>query len=216
MRSRTARWFEVKVCYEKQTDKGTSKKVKEAYVVDALSFSEAEKRITEEMEAYCSDFDVVEEKIAGYGEIFFTDNAEDDKWYKCKLQFITIDEKTEKEKRSNVYYLVQGATLEKARKNIDEVMSGTMIDYVIASVSETTIMDVFEHGVSKKEQDSTKQAVAKEVLKSSCKLHEAIKEMVDAVPDGMKVSVSSGGEEVVIADKRPQKEGGRDGTADEG
>lgn len=217
MRSRTARWFEVKVCYEKQTEKGTSKKVKEAYVVDALSFSEAEMRITEEMEVYCSDFDVVEEKIAGYGEIFFTDNAEDDKWYKCKLQFITIDEKTEKEKRSNVYYLVQGATLEKARKNIDEVMSGTMIDYVIASVSETAIMDVFEHGTTaKKEHDDTTKAVAKEVLKSSKELNKALKEMVNGIPDGMKVSVSTGGEEVVIADKRPQKEGGRDGTADEG
>jgi len=67
-----------------------------------------------------------------------------DKWYKAKLQFITIDEKTEKEKRTAVYYLVQGSSLENARKNIDEVMGGTMIDYVISGVNETKIMDVFE------------------------------------------------------------------------
>ena len=71
----------------------------------------------------------------------------DTRWYKSKLQFITIDEKTEKEKRSNVYYLVEGCSLESARRNIDEVMGGTMIDYSIASVSETPIMDVFEYKV---------------------------------------------------------------------
>ena len=67
------------------------------------------------------------------------------RWYKSKLQFITIDEKTDKEKRANVYYLVEGVSLESARRNIDEVMGGTMIDYVISSVSETKIEDVFEY-----------------------------------------------------------------------
>lgn len=69
----------------------------------------------------------------------------DTRWYKSKLQFITIDEKTEKEKRTNVYYLVEGYSLESARRNIDEVMGGTMIDYSIVAVSETPIMDVFEY-----------------------------------------------------------------------
>ena len=68
-----------------------------------------------------------------------------DRWYKTKLQFITIDDKTEKEKKSNVNYLVHGSTLPGAVKSIDEVMGGTMIDYVIASIAETQIMDVFEH-----------------------------------------------------------------------
>ena len=76
-----------------------------------------------------------------------------DRWYKTKLQFITIDEKTEKEKRSAVNYLVQAGTLNGAVKNIDEVMSGTMIDYVIASISESTLMDVFEYGKDKKEDE---------------------------------------------------------------
>jgi len=83
--------------------------------------------------------------MAPYGEIFFSEQELADRWYKAKLQFITIDEKTEKEKRSNVTYLVQAGSLNGAVKNIDEVMGGTMIDYAIASVVETALMDVFEH-----------------------------------------------------------------------
>lgn len=145
MRSRTARWFETKVAYDKVMEDGVQRKVKEAYVVDAVNFTDAEVKITKEMQGYGHSVEVVEEKIAPYGEVFFSDDADADKWYKSKLQFITIDEKTDKEKKSNVLYLVQGSSLENARKNIDEVMGGTMIDYVIVSVSETTIMDVFEN-----------------------------------------------------------------------
>ena len=146
MRSRTANWFETKVRYDKTMEDGLPKKVIESYVVDALSFGEAEERITEEMSAYISgEFDVKAITPASYGEVFFSENANDDRWYKTKLQFITIDEKTEKEKRTSVYYLVQAANINAAVKNIDEVMGGTMIDYVIASINETKTMDVFEH-----------------------------------------------------------------------
>lgn len=126
---------------------GLQKKVTELYVVDALSFTEAEKRIMEEMASYISgEFEVKDIKQASYAEIFFSDEELADRWYKCKLQFIAIDEKTEKEKRSNVYYLVQANTLNGAVKNVDQVMGGTMIDYAIAAISETTTLDVFEYG----------------------------------------------------------------------
>jgi hypothetical protein len=125
---------------------GLQKKVTENYVVDALSFSEAEERITEEMSSYISgEFDVADIKKASYGEIFFSDDEMADKWYKAKLQFITYDEKTDKEKRSSVTYLVQAGSFNGAVKNIDEAMGGTMIDYVISSVAETTLMDVYEY-----------------------------------------------------------------------
>ena len=147
MRSRSAMWFECKIRYEKVMEDGLQKKVNENYVVDALSFSEAEKRIIEEMSSYISgEFEVADIKKAAYKEIFFTDDNIADKWYKAKLQFITIDEKTEKEKRSSVTYLVQAGSMNGAMKNIDEVMGGTMIDYVVASVIETTLMDVYEYG----------------------------------------------------------------------
>lgn len=146
MRSRTSTWFECKIRYEKTMEDGSQKKVTELYVVDALSFTEAEASIIEEMSSYISgEFEVKDIKKAAYGEIFFSDSPSADRWYKTKLQFITIDDKTEKEKKSNVNYLVHGSTLPGAVKSIDEVMGGTMIDYVIACIAETQIMDVFEH-----------------------------------------------------------------------
>lgn len=155
MRSRTAEWFETKIKYEKMTDEGIMKKVSEQYVVDALSFTEAEKRVTEEMSSYISgEYEVANIKKAAYGEIFFSDIDTDDKWYKAKLQFITIDEKTAKEKRQNVNYLVQAKSLMDAVKSIDEVMGGTMIDYQIAAVAETMIMDVYEYNVASKKEEA--------------------------------------------------------------
>ena len=155
MRSRTAIWFECKIVYEKVMEDGLQKKVTETYVVDALSFTEAENRIMEEMSSYISgEFTLKNLTIAPYNEIFFSDEEMADRWYKAKLQFITIDEKTEKEKRSNVNYLVQAGTLKGAVTNIENVMGTTMIDYVIAALSETQIMDVFEY--AKKEQQDDK------------------------------------------------------------
>ena len=146
MKSRTAKWFETSIRYDKTMEDGMPKKVTELYVVDALSFGEAEETITKEMSAYISgEFEVKNVTPATYGEIFFSENANDDRWYKTRLSFITIDEKTEKEKRTSVTYLVQAATFNGAVKNIEEVMGGTMIDYVIANISETKIMDVYEH-----------------------------------------------------------------------
>ena len=76
-----------------------------------------------------------------------------DTWYKAKLHFITIYEKTDKEKRSTVSYLVNAGSFNGSVKNIEEVMGGTMIDYVISDVNETTIMDVYENGKSAQTDD---------------------------------------------------------------
>lgn len=146
MRSRTSTWFEIKVKYQKTMEDGSEKVVSEAYVVDALSFTEAESAIIDEMSVYVSgELKVSGIGKAGYGEIFFSDVDDDDKWYKAKLQFITIDEKSEKEKRSNVTYLVQAKSLARALRYIDEVMGKTMIDYDVIGLNETKLMDVFEH-----------------------------------------------------------------------
>lgn len=146
MRSRTAIWFECKIRYEKTMEDGLPKKVSEVYVVDALSFSEAEERIMEEMLPYnLVDIEIVDVKIAPYREIFFADDNLADQWFKAKLSFITIDERTDKEKRTSMMYLVNAGNISSAINNIGEVMSGTMIDYVTTSISATKIMDVFEY-----------------------------------------------------------------------
>ncbi len=146
MRSKTANWFECSVRYDRQAEDGETKKVTELYVVDALSFGEAEETITREMSSYVSgEFEVKNITPAVYGEVFFSEDTNDDRWYKTRLNYITIDEKTEKEKRTSVTYLVQAADFSAAVKHVEAFMGTTMITYVIANVSETKIMDVYEH-----------------------------------------------------------------------
>lgn len=147
MRTRNSEWYEVKYQHEQTQEDGTQKKVTELYTVDALSFTEAESKITEEMKLYVSGETLIKAITrAPYKEIFFDERESADKYYKAKLDFITIDEKTKKEKKSTVTYLVQAASLDEAKKNINEVMGTTMIDYDIQSIAETKIIDVFEHG----------------------------------------------------------------------
>lgn len=157
MKSITSQWYEVKVRYDKIKEDGTTKPETEQYVVDALTFTEAESIITEEMKVYISgEFNIKDIKQASYKEIFFSDLNNDDRWFKAKLQFITFDEKTQKEKRSAVLYLVQAHTLPQAVKYIGEVMGTTMVDYVISNIAETNILDVFQHGdlMAKNEPDA--------------------------------------------------------------
>ena len=145
MRSKTAEWFECKVRYDKTADDGALKKITELYTVDALSFTEAESRVTEEMLSFISGaFEVADIRKAAYKEVFFADSDAADKWYKVRMQFIIIDEKTDKEKRSTVNYLFNAGSIEAAVKDVIEVMASTMIDYVITAVTETQIMDVIE------------------------------------------------------------------------
>lgn len=146
MKSITSEWFECKIRYEKIMEDGLQKKVTELYTIDAMSFSEAETRIIDEAAKYISgEFEVTDIKKAKYKEIFFSDDAMADRWYKATLEFITINEKTEKEQRSKTVYLVNAGSFNGAVKNVDEVMGGTMIDYVTAKIEETPIMDVFDY-----------------------------------------------------------------------
>ena len=119
-------WFECKIRYEKVAENGMNKKVTEPYLVDALSFTEAESRII-------------------YSELFPCEEDAADRWFKCKLYFITLDEKSGTEKKTATNVLVQAADLRDAVKKLDEGMKGTMADYVIASVAETAIMDVYPY-----------------------------------------------------------------------
>ena len=129
---------------------GKGKKVTEQYVVEALSFTEAETRITEEMTNYTDgEFDIVSEKIAPYNEIFISDNSTDDKWFVSKVAFITIDEKTMKEKKQTLRYLVQAATSKLALDYTKEMFSHGMSDYSIDSVQDTPTLDVFLYEVKK-------------------------------------------------------------------
>lgn len=136
-------WFECKVAYEKLMENGMQKKVTEPYLVDALSFTEAEARIIEEIRPYITgEFVISDIKRARLSELFF--NEAGDRFYRIKVQFITLDEKSGAEKKTSANMLAQASTLKEAITVLEEGMKGTMADYVIASVSETQIMDVFQ------------------------------------------------------------------------
>ena len=139
-------WFECKIRYEKVMENGMQKKVTEPYLVDALSFTEAEARIIEEMTPFISgEFTVSDIKRANYSELFPSDEESADRWFKCKLIFITLDEKSGAEKKTSTQVLVQAADLRDAVKKLDEGMKGTLADYLIASVVETALIDVYPY-----------------------------------------------------------------------
>jgi len=139
-------WFECKIRYEKLDDKGKGKKVTETYLVDALSFSEAEERISKEIAPFMSgEFSISGIKKAGINEIF--PNDEGDRWYKCKVNFISIDEIKATEKKITSHILVLGSTIKDAWDHLENALKDTMSDYEVPSITETSIMDIFPYKV---------------------------------------------------------------------
>lgn len=141
-------WFECKVSYDKLLEDGISKKVTEPYLVDALSFTEAEARILEEVKPYISgEFSVAGIRKLNVHEFFFNENG--DRYYRAKVLFISLDEKKGKEIRKPHQFWVQASTVKEAINIIEERMKGSLADYAIASVTETMILDVFPYSADK-------------------------------------------------------------------
>ena len=144
MKSKVSKYYEVKIQYQKMLEDGKEKKVTEQYVVEALSFTEAESRIIEEMTPYISgEFDVVSEKIAAYSEIILSDKSDDDKWFISKVSFITLDEKTAKEKKTNQRLLVQADTSQTALEYTKKLFDSSMTEFSIDAVKDTPTLEVF-------------------------------------------------------------------------
>lgn len=142
MESLTATFFICKVRHERTMEDGKQKKVTESYVVNAESFTEAEAKIIQEMSPYAQgELEVAKIDRAQFREFIYDKDRPADKYYKAKLQFITLDEKAEK--KTSVYYLVNADSLEKARSGVEDIFSDTMIDYNIVSLTETPIENVF-------------------------------------------------------------------------
>lgn len=137
-----SKWFECKVRYDKIQENGTNKKVTEPYLVDALSFTEAEARIIEELTPYISgEFDVASIKRANYAEVVPADDA--DRWYECKVEFVTLDERTASEKKTASRMLLAANDLHDAMSRFDNTMRGTMADFNALCIKETPIMEVY-------------------------------------------------------------------------
>lgn len=146
-----ALWFECKVKYDKLQENGAVKKVNEPYLVDALTFTEAESRIIEEITPCISgDFTISAVKKTKVAEIFFDETG--DRYYMVKVNFISPDEKTGGEKKTANFILVQASDFDGALKNFKKNMEGTMSDYEIVSITETMLMDVFPLNLSKNKE----------------------------------------------------------------
>ena len=146
-------WFLCKIRYEKVMENGMQKKVTEPYLVDALSFTEAEARIIEEITPFISgEFTVTDISRAHYSEIFTSEEDSADKWFAGRLDFITLDEKSDKEKRTYTNVLIQAADIHDAMKKLDEGMKGTMADYSSILLKETAIVDVYPYHSEEKEE----------------------------------------------------------------
>lgn len=184
-------WFECRIRYEKVMENGMSKKVTEPYLVDALSFTEAEARIIEQMAPYISgEFTVRDIKRASYSEVFYTDEEVADKWYKGRLGFIAVDEKAGKEKITYINVLVQACDFRDAVKKLDVGMKGSMADYIIILMQETAIMDVYEY---EQTEDPNQDENIKKGLESP-----VISQFLASLPDGCRTEIVVKGKTLII------------------
>ncbi len=179
-----AQWIEVKVRYDKMTESGKTVKVTDPYLVDAVSCTEAEARVVEEISSFVNDFNVLNVGKTKISEIFWDETG--DRFYKVKVNFITIDEKSGVEKRKASFILVQASTFTDALANFNKGMKGTMADYEIEAIAETKIVDVYRYQAPAAEPAKVAERVA-----ADKGVQRAVKKFRDAVPEGMKVSMSA-------------------------
>ena len=138
-------WFECKVRYDKTLESGLIKKTTETYLVDALSFTEAEKRFIEEITPFMTgEFIVTDIKRARLSDLIDSDDLNDDRWFKARIAYITLDEKSGVEKRTVQTALIQANDFHRALARLDEAMKGTLGEWVIVSITETAIIDVYK------------------------------------------------------------------------
>ena len=139
-------WFECKVTYDRTAEDGTVKKVTEPYMVDALSFTEAESRICKECQAYATgEFTVSAVKRCKITEIFFNEDLQEYKWFRCRVNYVSLDEEKGVEKRTPHTMMVQAVDFQDAVKALIKGMQGSTCDYEIASITETKIIDVYKY-----------------------------------------------------------------------
>jgi len=159
----SATWYECKVKYRKTHETGEQKVSTDTYLLDAVSFTEAEARINEEMTAYTNEeFKIINIKVANFSEIHPFENS--DRWFKSKVSLVALDEESGKEKKTNIYFLVQANDVKEAFENTTQALQNTMGDYTIPSITESPILDVFPY--FPKEEDALEKMEVTETTES--------------------------------------------------
>ena len=140
-------WFECKVKYTKVTESGKEHTVTENFLLDAVSFTDAETRMIRQLEQMVKgEFSVIDIKKSRIGEVFPYDAGE--WWFKATINLVTIDEEAGKEKKMRTYYLVMADDIKQALERLDESLSYLVIPYVVSALAVSTIVDVFPYDPS--------------------------------------------------------------------
>lgn len=154
-------WYECKVKYRKMLDTGEQKPVTETYLLDAVSYSEAETRISEEMKSFTEEeFKITNIKVSNISEVYTFENG--DRWFKSKIALIAIDEESGKERKTNIYFLIQANDVKEAFDNTNEAMKDTLGDYTIPAINESPILEVFPYFTGEEEQLEKFKVITKE------------------------------------------------------
>lgn len=180
-------WFEVSIRYEKNVENGKSKKVTEKFLIDALSYAECEARIIEEVAPFISgEFTVKDIKRAKISELFFNGNG--DRFYKIKVYFITLDEKSGAEKKTAAQMLTQASNLKEAIEVLEKGMKDTLADYEIASVTETALVDIFPYD-AEDDKNTDKTADAN---------NPSVRKFFQSLPEGCKTEITVSGKKIIV------------------
>ena len=169
-------WYECKVKYRKTHETGESKITTESYLLDAVSYTEAETRITEEMAAYTSEeFKITNIKVANLAEVHPFENS--DRWFKSKVSLVSYDDESGKERKSNIYLLVQANDVKEAYENTEQALQETMGDFTIPAITESPILDVFPY-FSREEE--TEDRIIENTAVTASEKEEVVEENLEA------------------------------------
>lgn len=137
-------WFTVKVKYTKQLENGTFKRVTESYLLAAMTFTDAEARVYEELGSIIrGEFIVVSITRADFHDIFHYDDA--DVWFKCKISYESQDADSERQKKITQVFLVAANSVKEADQKLKESLASLMVDFLITSIVVTGIVDIFPY-----------------------------------------------------------------------
>jgi len=145
MKTKSGNFYESVVKYDKMNENGMLKKVSETYCIEADSFADAESKTYDELASYSEgEFEIKDITPAKYTEVFINEDAgADSKYFKAKLELVTIDEMTLKEKKTSVYYLVLASDFADSLRIIQEAMASSLVDYVTAQITESKVLEMF-------------------------------------------------------------------------
>lgn len=138
-----ATWFLCKIRYRKQSENGKQLTINESYLIDSVSFTDAEARIYQELSSIIKDFSLTGVRPMRLTDVFHYEDAET--WYKCKVNYISIDEKSGKEKKVQNTMLVSASTVKQAYERIEESLSTMLVPFEISDINITNIMEIFPY-----------------------------------------------------------------------